>query len=96
VTLLTRDPARAAVRYGTAVRLWSSLDAWQPEVAFDAAINLAGAPIANLRRLGTGRRLGSGRRQRTPVDELDSSRRLDRAGSAFRNLPHFFSFVAYP
>lgn len=49
VTLLTRDPARAAAHDGTAVRRWSSLDAWQPDVAFDAAINLAGAPIADLR-----------------------------------------------
>ena len=57
VTLLTRDPARAAARWGAAVRRWPSLDAWQPEVAFDAAINLAGAPIADLRWSAARKRL---------------------------------------
>lgn len=46
VTLLSRDPLRAAYLFQGRARCIASLDALSPATAFDAVINLAGAPIA--------------------------------------------------
>ena len=80
VTLLTRDPARAAAHDGTAVRRWSSLDAWQPELAFDAAINLAGAPIADVR-------WSEARKRLLRDSRIDLTERLVQRARAARRPP---------
>lgn len=47
VTVLSRTPSKVASICGTGVRVMATLDAWTPEVAFDAVINLAGEPIVD-------------------------------------------------
>jgi len=47
LTVLSRQPETVAKRCGAAVKVWSSLASWTPEVVFDAVINLAGEPIAD-------------------------------------------------
>ena len=45
LTVLSRDPPKAAALLGDRVRIWSSFQQWQSGIAFDAVINLAGEPI---------------------------------------------------
>lgn len=45
LTVLSRDPPKAAALLGDRVRIWESLGQWQADTAFDAVINLAGEPI---------------------------------------------------
>ncbi len=47
VTALCRDPARVAARCGPHVRPLRAPQAWPAGLAFDAVVNLAGAPIAD-------------------------------------------------
>ena len=49
VTVLTRDPARAAGPLGGRVACVRSADALAPGAAFDAVVNLAGAPVVGPR-----------------------------------------------
>ena len=49
VTVLTRDPARAASLFAGRVACVRSADALAPEAAFDAVVNLAGAPVVGPR-----------------------------------------------
>jgi uncharacterized protein (TIGR01777 family) len=49
VTVLSRTPSGVADLCGAAVESLASLDAWTPEITFDAVINLAGAPIVDVR-----------------------------------------------
>lgn len=49
VTALSRKPARVSSRCGPAVRTLRALGDWPSELAFDAVVNLAGAPIADRR-----------------------------------------------
>ena len=49
VTVLTRDPARAAGLLGGRVACVRSADALAPDAAFDAIVNLAGAPVVGPR-----------------------------------------------
>lgn len=48
VTLTTRNPARAALKFGGAVRCVPSADVLAPDEHFDVVINLAGAPVVGL------------------------------------------------
>ena len=45
LTVLSRDPPKAAALLGNRVRIWDSLGQWQDGAIFDAIINLAGEPI---------------------------------------------------
>jgi uncharacterized protein (TIGR01777 family) len=47
LTVLSRRPETVASKCGENVRAMASLDAWTPELAFDAVINLAGEPIVD-------------------------------------------------
>jgi uncharacterized protein (TIGR01777 family) len=47
LTVLSRQPETVEKCCGAAVKAWSSLASWTPEVVFDAVINLAGEPIAD-------------------------------------------------
>ena len=49
LTVLSRKPETVPRKCGAAVRAMASLDEWQPELSFDAVINLAGAPIVDER-----------------------------------------------
>jgi len=49
VTVLSRTPSGVADLCGAAVESLAGLDAWTPEITFDAVINLAGAPIVDVR-----------------------------------------------
>ena len=48
LTVLSRKPATVPARCGPGVHAISSLDAWHDDMAFDAVINLAGEPIADV------------------------------------------------
>jgi uncharacterized protein (TIGR01777 family) len=45
LTVLSRQPATVQARCGQGVAAIGSLDAWTPDIAYDAVINLAGEPI---------------------------------------------------
>jgi uncharacterized protein len=45
LTVLSRNPRKAAALLGDRVRIWASLASWQADTVFDAVINLAGEPI---------------------------------------------------
>ncbi len=47
LTVLSRRPETVGAKCGSVVRAMESLDEWQPELAFDAVINLAGEPIVD-------------------------------------------------
>jgi len=49
VTLVTRNPVRAALKFGGAVRCVQAADTLVREERFDVVINLAGAPVVGLR-----------------------------------------------
>ena len=49
LTVLSRKPETVAVKCGARVHAWGRLAEWQPEISFDAVINLAGEPIADKR-----------------------------------------------
>ncbi len=49
VSVLSRTPRMVPARCGAKVRAMASLTEWTPEVAFDAIVNLAGAPIVAAR-----------------------------------------------
>lgn len=48
VTLVTRNPLRAALKFGGAVRCVQAAHTLAPDERFDAVINLAGAPVVGL------------------------------------------------
>ena len=45
ISVLSRNTAKASSILGNCVHVWTSLDQWTAETAFDAVINLAGEPI---------------------------------------------------
>ena len=47
LTVLSRRPESVAAKCGAIVRAMHTLDEWQPELVFDAVINLAGEPIVD-------------------------------------------------
>ncbi len=49
LTVLSRKPETVKDKCGAAVHAMSSLTQWQPDVFFDAVINLAGEPIVDAR-----------------------------------------------
>ena len=49
LTVLSRHPETVAAKCGDAVQAMAALDEWQPGLAFDAVINLAGEPIVDAR-----------------------------------------------
>jgi len=49
LTVLSRHPETVAAKCGDAVQAMATLDEWQPGLAFDAVINLAGEPIVDAR-----------------------------------------------
>lgn len=49
VTVLSRAPSGVTNLCGAEVKSFASLDAWTPEITFDAVINLAGAAILDAR-----------------------------------------------
>lgn len=49
ITVLSRTPDTVKQKCGEAVQAMASLNDWQPDVLFDAVINLAGEPIVDKR-----------------------------------------------
>lgn len=49
LTVLSRKPETVKTKCGEQVQAMASLDEWQPDVFFDAVINLAGEPIVDKR-----------------------------------------------
>ena len=45
ITVLSRKPNKVKQLFNTRVSAWTSLTTWQPDIHFDAVINLAGEPI---------------------------------------------------
>jgi hypothetical protein len=69
VTLLVRDPLRAAYLFGGRTRCVRSLNTLSPEDAFDAVINLAGAPVV-------GPRWTASRKAQLLASRIDTTRAL--------------------
>jgi hypothetical protein len=69
VTALSRDPARVASRCGPAVCALRSLGGSPSDLAFDAVVNLAGAPIAD-------RRWTAARKRELRESRVDATRAL--------------------
>ena len=69
VTVLTRDPLRAAFSFGGRARCITRLDQLSANEAFDAVINLAGAPVV-------GPRWSAGRKQQLLGSRVDITRAL--------------------
>ncbi len=49
LTVFSRNPASVPAKCGAGVRAIGALAEWQPDMAFDAVINLAGEPIVDAR-----------------------------------------------
>lgn len=49
LTVLSRRPETVPGKCGARVHAWKSLDQWEPQISFDAVVNLAGEPIADKR-----------------------------------------------
>ncbi len=49
LTVLSRKPETVKTKCGAAVQAMATLNEWQPDVFFDAVINLAGEPIVDAR-----------------------------------------------
>lgn len=45
LTIVSRNPEKAAALFGKSVTIWSSISQWQANTHFDSVINLAGEPI---------------------------------------------------
>ncbi len=45
LTILSRNPSKAASHFNAKVTVWSSISQWHEHMHFDAVINLAGEPI---------------------------------------------------
>jgi hypothetical protein len=69
VTLLARDPLRASYLFAGRARCVKSLDTLAPDDAFDAVINLAGAPVV-------GPRWSPRRKARLLASRIDTTRTL--------------------
>jgi len=80
VTVLSRDPARVAARCGPDVRTLRTLGEWTSETAFDAVVNLAGAPIAD-------RRWSAARRHELRASRVGLTRELVSRLAAARQRP---------